>query len=147
MPSDDDDKTIGVDKGFRTNLLNRKFGAFKRPNAKATSHLDLAMLRFHLPEGKVIDVPATGTIIIGRGSNNPENVDVDLDIVGGGSSGVSRVHALIQVADDAVFIRDNGSRNGVFLNGEELYPNQNYKLSDSDILLLGSIQMQVFFMM
>jgi len=53
------------------------------------------------------------------------------------STQVSRRHVTVKLEGVAWAIKDLGSSNGTFLNGERLEPNVNYRLSPGDELLLG----------
>lgn len=83
-------------------------------------------------------------IVIGRGSeDNP--VQIDLEPMGGRSAGVSRIHAVIEVIDNRVVVRDNTSTNGTYLNGFLLEPRHPYRLYDEDTLVLGKLILNVHF--
>ena len=64
-------------------------------------------------------------VVVGRGSA------ADIPLL---DDGVSRAHAEISVRDDAVFIRDLGSRNGTYCNGSRVDERQ---LHDGDKIQLG----------
>jgi hypothetical protein len=63
---------------------------------------------------------------IGRGDANLK-VDYALE-----EAGVSRVHAEIVKSDEGYEIKDTGSTNGTYLNGESLVTYQSYPLKDGD---------------
>ncbi len=52
---------------------------------------------------------------------------------------VSREHALIRRDPTGVFIRDLNSRNGVYINGQRITRNQEYRLNDRDEISLGIV--------
>jgi pSer/pThr/pTyr-binding forkhead associated (FHA) protein len=54
------------------------------------------------------------------------------------SSQVSRLHVQFDFDYQQVQIRDLGSTNGTFLNGERLTPHRNYKLRASDVVRLAN---------
>lgn len=60
--------------------------------------------------------------------------DCDLQIE---AEGVSRVHALLVHSEGAWFIRDNNSKNGIYLNGQ---PIKESWLESGDVVLLGTFQ-------
>ncbi len=51
---------------------------------------------------------------------------------------VSRLHAILLKTDAEVILRDQGSGNGTFINGQRIPPNSDFKLKDSDQIKLGS---------
>jgi hypothetical protein len=59
--------------------------------------------------------------------------------------GVSRQHALLTREDNQVFIRDLGSTNHTFLNGNQLMEARDYALRDGDEVILGRLNFKVFF--
>ena len=67
---------------------------------------------------------------LGRGPQN----DIVID-----SPQASRVHAVITVEPAFVSIRDLGSRNGTFVNGDRV---QTQLLANDDIILLGTYEMR-----
>mgnify|MGYP001354390715 CR=1 FL=1 len=83
--------------------------------------------------GRMERVPLKETsFIIGRG---PEGVQYACD-----DAGVSRVHAEICREGDDFFIRDLGSRNGSFLNGEMIIPYKLYPFREGDVLTVVSAE-------
>jgi len=84
-------------------------------------------------------------VVIGRRERG-KNPDVDLSLWGGFFSGVSREHARINIeADGFLYIYDLGSTNGTYINEVELNPDEGYRLSDSDVVRFGKLNVQVFF--
>ena len=94
----------------------------------------------------IIKIPPYESVLIGRG--DPERnlmPDVDLTPFGGQTHGVSRQHARITVRDNRVAIADLGSVNGSYINGHVLTVNESYRLRDFDRLRLGTLELQVNF--
>lgn len=52
----------------------------------------------------------------------------------------SRHHAEVSYFDELYFLKDVGSRNGTFLNGERLQPNQEVALSQGDVIRIGETE-------
>jgi hypothetical protein len=78
--------------------------------------------------------PATGEI-----------PDIDLEPYNAQEMGVSRNHAMISIEDDAVKIRDMGSANSTYLNGQKLIAHQTRILRDGDEVRLGTMVIQITF--
>jgi hypothetical protein len=75
---------------------------------------------------------APGTFVIGRSADCQLSLDDPL---------VSRRHALLLVGEDAVFVEDAGSRNGVIVNGNKI-PGRT-KLADGDRITIGTQDMVI----
>lgn len=54
---------------------------------------------------------------------------------------VSTDHCTVIRRDGAFFVRDNGSTNGTRINGSPLEPGQEYELANTDVLLVGGIEL------
>lgn len=128
-----------------TRSLIQPVAAFKRPNRKSQLEDEISIVRFMLPGGDTVDIPAGSVIILGRQEGNDRKVDFDLSELYGPDSGISRTHAILQIANNSVYIRDFDSTNGTFLNGSELYAMRDYPLNDGDELKLGRVKMRVIF--
>jgi hypothetical protein len=94
----------------------------KNPTALATAFLE----QMSGPEkGRQFDLHAA-RLTLGRSGEN----DVVLDV-----EGVSRVHALLVHSEEGWFIRDNNSKNGIFVNGEKVKESW---LETGDMVQLGT---------
>lgn len=130
----------------------RKFG---EPNAapmphRETSPLDLqtpVKLRFVLDDlSSVFEVPVKDYMVIGRKTSpDDKQVDIDLSPHGAGLYGVSRYHAIIQVVNKRVSIKDFNSTNGTLLNNFVLTPMYAYRLRHGDEISFGKMTMKVHF--
>lgn len=121
------------------------------PEAQPAEDPDLiapAGLRFVLDTmTAVLDTPVRNFLIVGRKDNGDDRqVDVDFAMMDGQRQGVSRYHAVIQVQQNRVHIKDYNSSNGTFLNGYALKPMFNYRLRHDDELILGRLKMTVHFL-
>jgi pSer/pThr/pTyr-binding forkhead associated (FHA) protein len=67
-----------------------------------------------------------GTFIIGRGGANVHHIDE--------SPGISRAHAEIVQTEGHYIVKDLGSKNGTWLNGEQMVPYKGYALHDGDVV-------------
>ena len=71
--------------------------------------------------------------------------DIKLDDYGAVEGGVSRRHALLFLEEDAIKIKDLGSANSTYLNGQRLIAHQARILRDGDELRLGMLVMRINF--
>jgi hypothetical protein len=86
--------------------------------------------------GLEVSTPLT----IGRADLVEQHVPgVDLGPFGAQDAGVSRRHAVIWGANDALYIRDLGSTNGTHINDFKLQPNISYKLRNGDRIEVGQL--------
>jgi hypothetical protein len=100
-------------------------GARRRPS--------LVVLRISFPTGNV-DVPAGTSVILGR---DPAQSLVAAAF--GQYDNVSRRHATVVVDDGGrATIRDEGSTNGTFVNGERVHPGGEVRLVDGDQIRLAA---------
>jgi len=82
------------------------------------------------------DVFDQNTISIGRGSSN------DL-VVPDKTRMVSSKHAQIEFKEGTYHVRDVNSKNGTFLNGQQLTPEEDYPLASKDRIQLGNFTLVV----
>ena len=100
-------------------------GARRRPS--------LVVLRISFPTGNV-DVPSGTSVILGR---DPAQSLVAAAF--GQYDNVSRRHATVMVDDGGrATIRDEGSTNGTFVNGERVHPGSEVRLVDGDQIRLAA---------
>ncbi|MFC1959551.1 FHA domain-containing protein [Chloroflexota bacterium] len=71
--------------------------------------------------------------------------DLDLAPYGGQENGVSRRHMIIAQNNKNLYVQDLGTTNGSRINGNQLDPNEHYRLRDGDELELGRIRVVVRF--
>lgn len=104
-------------------------------------------LLFYMASAKApIPVQRLSELIIGRTDpQTGEEVDVDLTEYDGEEQGVSRKHAILNAREMLPIIRDLGSYNGSFLNGQKLVPEQGYQIESGDELRLGRLTIRVYY--
>lgn len=91
-------------------------------------------------------IPADRKLIIGRSNVKMRFVpDIDLTPYGALDRGVSRQHAHLWIEDEELYIEDNGSTNGTFLNARQLAPNTPAVVSSGNEIRLGRLSIQVLF--
>lgn len=79
-------------------------------------------------------------IIVGR-SDTSDNFSAGLDLTqyGAYQMGLSRKHARIRRNGLQLELEDTGSRNGTFVNDQQLEPHVPYVISDGDIVRFGTM--------
>jgi hypothetical protein len=102
------------------------------PSASARS-ISSTVLQISFPAGNV-EVPAGTSILLGR-----DPAESLVAAAFDGCENVSRRHALIMVDDGGhATIRDEGSTNGTFVNGDRLLPGVDVRLVDGDTVRLAA---------
>lgn len=69
--------------------------------------------------------------------------DLDLAPYGAMRHGVSRRHALIRPAESSLYLIDQNSTNGTWVNGQRLAPGRDFPLTDGDTIELGALRMNM----
>ncbi|NDJ55149.1 MAG: FHA domain-containing protein [Chloroflexi bacterium] len=67
--------------------------------------------------------------------------DLDFAPYGAMRFGVSRRHALVRPGDRMLYLIDQNSTNGTWVNGQRLLPGRDFPLSDGDVIELGALRM------
>jgi pSer/pThr/pTyr-binding forkhead associated (FHA) protein len=103
------------------------------PPRHSKRSISSAVLQISFPAGNV-EVPAGTSILLGR-----DPAESLVAAAFDGCENVSRRHAMIMV-DDAghATIRDEGSTNGTFVNGDRLLPGVDVRLVDGDTVRLAA---------
>ncbi len=67
----------------------------------------------------------------------------DMDFVAYGAMryGVSRRHALIRPGEQMLYLIDQNSTNGTWVNGQRLLPGRDFPLADGDTIELGALRL------
>ncbi len=96
----------------------------------------LGLELFHTQSNSSFEIPPNYPVIrIGKPN---EQVAIDIDVLNLPSADiVSRVHAEIIVEDNTYYLKDIGSSNGTFLNGNKLETQKQYPLNLGDRIDLG----------
>jgi len=85
-------------------------------------------------------------IVIGRHDTDTGIIPhIDLEPHGGAGGGVSRQHAVITQDDGALYLVDQKSINGTYLNAQRIQPDQPRILRDSDVIRVGDLVMRIAF--
>lgn len=81
-------------------------------------------------------------VTIGRQVGSPQ-VDIDLSAHNGLELGVSRLHASLRPAKEALMLYDLGSTNGTYCNNVKATADTPLKIKDNDILAFGALKFLV----
>lgn len=85
-------------------------------------------------------------VVIGRYDRRTDyRPTLCLDCLNGKEQGVSRRHATITLYGDLMTITDHHSRNGTYLNGQRLIPEQARIFRDGDCIQIAKIRLNVQF--
>jgi FHA domain len=84
--------------------------------------------------------------VLGRASSDRAiKPHLDLSAYEAYNRGVSARHAALQRTETHLFLRDLGSTNGTYLNGERLAPYQPQIIHDGDEVYLGQLMLRISF--
>ncbi len=85
-------------------------------------------------------------MVIGR-SDNDQRIFPEIDLLpyNAFAMGVSRKHAVIEVFEGRLYLKDLNSTNGTRLNNVPLQPHQRYRLRHGDQIMIGQLRLQVLF--
>ena len=102
-------------------------------------------LRLHTTSRPII-IELNRVTTLGRyDEDRDRQPDVDLSRYNALEFGVSTLHASIEHSSDGVMLRDAGSTNGTYLNGNRLISDQNYIVRDGDEIKLGRLITHIHF--
>jgi pSer/pThr/pTyr-binding forkhead associated (FHA) protein len=94
--------------------------------------------------GEIISLLGRENYTLGRAGRKQAIIpDVDLSEYEAYDSGVSRIHAEIQLREDGIFILDLDSANSTLVNGKRLDPQSPYPIRHGDLLELGGMKVQL----
>lgn len=103
-------------------------------------------LIIHVRDGDPITVTPKQRVVFGRSDKHSDKQpDVDFAPYGAVEKGVSRQHAVVEIAEDTLMLLDIGSSNGTYLNGQRLTPHQPRVLRDGDEIRLGKLVTHIYF--
>lgn len=97
-------------------------------------------------DGIPLTVPMADVITVGRGlpfGEGQPGPDVDLSLFGASVKGVSRRHIKLTHDDLLIHVTDLDSRNGTWLNGQQILPYTRRILRNGDELQLGRLKLKV----
>jgi len=94
------------------------------------------------PQASTIGLDIWRVTVLGRADPmSAFRPDLDLAAYGAMRHGVSRRHALIRPGETALYLIDQNSTNGTWVNGMRLLSGRDYPLTDGDVIELGALRM------
>ena len=151
-------KTISVGESFRDELQQRVAELQEKNRVQYSDDRDnnrQSMLFLPITEKIMLTEQVTGMefliendvaddILIGRGDSEVDDeIFLDLTKVAGWNGGVSRQHASLTYVDDNWYLTDHRSKNGTYLNGKRIRPEQARILHDKDFISFGYVNFLV----
>ncbi|NDJ52120.1 MAG: FHA domain-containing protein [Chloroflexi bacterium] len=96
------------------------------------------------PNGAVVGLDVRQPLVLGRRDpNGVDDPDVDLTPHLIPEHGISRTHAVLIPATEALFIADLDSTNGTWVNGNYVEPGERFPLATSDHIELGLMRLEI----
>jgi hypothetical protein len=93
---------------------------------------------------EVVFLHSSEDFSLGRATaGQPIVPDIDLTPFNAYETGVSRLHASINIVKDPITVQDLGSVNGTRVNGKKLSPHSTTSISNGDIITLGKLKIQI----
>jgi len=137
---------------------NQKVNTLVYPNQIRGLHIDISntvpkklleerdFILYYPDKEEAIDLPLQNEFSIGRLVDGQVIApDVDLNKYEAFNLGVSRLHVTIRIdpQKNKVYVIDQGSANGTFVNGYEIPANSEVPLNHGDVLTLGKFSLKV----
>jgi hypothetical protein len=133
------DMTLST-KNIDVETMTTKPAVPEGPELASGAFLGLRVLN----SGKIISLLGRENFTLGRSSTKQAIIpDVDLNEYEAYESGVSRIHAEIQLREDGIYIIDLDSANKTRVNGKRLDPQSPYAIRHGDLLELGGLRLQL----
>ncbi|GAB4469778.1 MAG: hypothetical protein Kow00124_05270 [Anaerolineae bacterium] len=99
---------------------------------------------FHItgPQASTVGLDIWRVTVLGRADPlSAFRPDLDFAPYGAMRHGVSRRHALIRPDEHMLYLIDQSSTNGTWVNGQRLQAGRDFPLSDGDVIELGALHM------
>jgi hypothetical protein len=112
--------------------MSEKTGAFLRVERLAKGKIEGYEKWDEIPLG-------TDAVLIGRPDNRSDAIPPDIKILGDDYISRNQAEIFYSFNDGCFILRDNGSLNGTFLNGEMIENRKNYPIKDHDIIGFSKI--------
>lgn len=99
---------------------------------------------FHIssPQPSTVGLDVWRVTVLGRADpNSAFQPDLDFAPYGAMRYGVSRRHTLVRPGTHSLYLIDQNSTNGTWVNGQRLVGGREFPLSDGDLIELGALRM------
>lgn len=94
--------------------------------------------------GDILSLIGRISFTLGRAKNTQAILpDVDLTEYNAYDSGVSRIHAELQISDNNIYIIDLDSSNGTLINGRFIEAQRPFPVRHGDVIQLGRLRLQL----
>lgn len=131
----------------------RKAQQIANPSSNANQPPDSGVFEQHMvlrievvgSSAPLVLAPRQENVIGRRDPSGNDTPDLDLTNYAGYQMGISRRHAIIRRQERCLELVDLASRNGTFINGKKLDPDQPHLLRNGDEVRLGKMVMRLFF--
>ena len=128
---------------IKAEILERE-GAMKVPPPPPSAGSDSMVSLNMISTGDIVPVTGYSEVTLGRVSEGqPIIPDIDLSPYKAYESGVSRMHASLQLDENQITVTDLGSANGTRINGMKITSQIPYPVKHGDILTLGKFKIQI----
>jgi pSer/pThr/pTyr-binding forkhead associated (FHA) protein len=135
--------TQNIQRSQTGHVVSQSRPPIAAPNT--SPNLARIVISLHLIEsGMILHLSEQMEYTIGRmAEGQPLLPDVDLSPYEAYAQGVSRLHAIVKINQQRVYITDLGSSNGTRVNGQKIMSNTDYPLNHGDVIALGKFKIQV----
>lgn len=132
----------------QTNYLNLPASAQSMPERASPSSANLLnetwKIAFRFGD-ETTSLAVGEPIMVGRATDEDDDIQLDLSPYGAYQGGVSRRHARIVLHEGGLYIEDIGSTNGTRINGFQLTPNRKYRLREGDEIEFARVRASIKF--
>lgn len=139
-----DDSTTIANRG---NIATPALTTARELPGRIPSRDDYEFMQLYIQDAQmpVLIEPCKRTLVGRFDNDSDQRPHVDLTAYGAREKGVSRIHAAIECHEDAPFIIDLDSTNGVFINGVPLARGTAHILHDGDEVVFGRLMTHIYF--
>ena len=114
----------------------------KVPERSITKVIVVELLDFN----RSVKLVGKEKFVLGRSVHSQPGSVLDLDLhkYNGFEYGVSRKHAMLRLVDKGIQIVDLNSSNRTYIDGEEIYPWNEYDIDRKSVIRLGKLRIRVY---
>ena len=124
--------------------LSSGFGLVRSLENNLSGKILQIVLPKHNNQALEFDINRIDRLTIGRlDTDTGRQPDIDLAAFAGQENGVSRLHATLLRDKNSLFLIDEGSANGTWINDQRLQPQQRYDIRHGDNLYFGQLNLRI----